>query len=288
MTDNPNYGGQGRPGDEYHDDQYSRPRRIRAGAPAMSDAPRVHSLNRATPEHEQGGYPPPRQGYPEQGGYPDQGYYLPATSSVRPVRARLWRPGYDQGWPALQGIYGARSTGLRPVAVRPRPRPRPVTTTTDASPGRHEGLELRAVTNSSDRHLLPATNSPATALATVVPEYGQPDYGRYDQAGYPPAPTAPEYDYGQPEPAGYGSAVGGAVTLQLDDGSGRTYQLREGANVIGRGQTHSSGCLICASPPPPGDPLGRPHGHVAGPELHQRHHREQRAGSGVAPLPMGM
>ena len=26
------------------------------------------------------------------------------------------------------------------------------------------------------------------------------------------------------------------MTLQLDDGSGRTYQLREGANVIGRGQ----------------------------------------------------
>lgn len=34
---------------------------------------------------------------------------------------------------------------------------------------------------------------------------------------------------------GYGSA-GANVTLQLDDGSGRTYQLREGANVIGRGQ----------------------------------------------------
>ena len=26
------------------------------------------------------------------------------------------------------------------------------------------------------------------------------------------------------------------MTLQLDDGSGRTYQLREGANVVGRGQ----------------------------------------------------
>ncbi len=38
--------------------------------------------------------------------------------------------------------------------------------------------------------------------------------------------------YGQ---GGY-SAAGSAVTLQLDDGSGRTYQLREGANVIGRGQ----------------------------------------------------
>ena len=35
--------------------------------------------------------------------------------------------------------------------------------------------------------------------------------------------------------AGY-SAAGSAVTLQLDDGSGRTYQLREGPNVIGRGQ----------------------------------------------------
>ncbi|MGC7219960.1 FHA domain-containing protein, partial [Mycobacteroides abscessus subsp. massiliense] len=37
--------------------------------------------------------------------------------------------------------------------------------------------------------------------------------------------------YGADYPAG-----GTTVTLQLDDGSGRTYQLREGANVIGRGQ----------------------------------------------------
>ena len=32
------------------------------------------------------------------------------------------------------------------------------------------------------------------------------------------------------------SSAGHAIILQLDDGSGRTYQLREGANVIGRGQ----------------------------------------------------
>ena len=32
------------------------------------------------------------------------------------------------------------------------------------------------------------------------------------------------------------SVTGHGITLQLDDGSGRTYQLREGANVIGRGQ----------------------------------------------------
>ena len=75
------------------------------------------------------------------------------------------------------------------------------------------------------------------------PEYGQPDYGRYDApAGYG-APQAGEYEYGQGgyAPGGYGQNDYGAVghttvTLQLDDGSGRTYQLREGANVIGRGQ----------------------------------------------------
>ena len=85
-------------------------------------------------------------------------------------------------------------------------------------------------------------------------DYAQPDYGRY---GEPPAgggyaepgygePAGGGYDYGPPAGApgggygGYGQADyppgGAAVTLQLDDGSGRTYQLREGANVIGRGQ----------------------------------------------------
>ncbi|WP_131810476.1 FHA domain-containing protein, partial [Mycolicibacter heraklionensis] len=55
------------------------------------------------------------------------------------------------------------------------------------------------------------------------------------------------YDYGQQAQGGYGEAPGGgygqraysapaSVTLQLDDGSGRTYQLHEGANVVGRGQ----------------------------------------------------
>ena len=72
-------------------------------------------------------------------------------------------------------------------------------------------------------------------------EYAQPDYGRYGEA-----PAGGGYDYGQPagQAGGYGGGYGQAdyaaggtsVTLQLDDGSGRTYQLREGANVIGRGQ----------------------------------------------------
>ncbi|MGV0797212.1 FHA domain-containing protein, partial [Mycolicibacterium elephantis] len=79
--------------------------------------------------------------------------------------------------------------------------------------------------------------------------YGAPpDYGRYGEpaGGYAEPgygePAGGGYDYGQP--AGYGAgygqadypAAGTSVTLQLDDGSGRTYQLREGSNVIGRGQ----------------------------------------------------
>ena len=84
-------------------------------------------------------------------------------------------------------------------------------------------------------------------------DYAQPDYGRYGEApagaGYADQgyaePAGAGYDYGPPGAApgyggGYGQgdypAGGATVTLQLDDGSGRTYQLREGANVIGRGQ----------------------------------------------------
>ena len=89
--------------------------------------------------------------------------------------------------------------------------------------------------------------------ATAAQAYGrqeyaqQPEYGRYGEAGAGYAEPgygepAGGYDYGRPAAGGYGygqgdyPAAGAAVTLQLDDGSGRTYQLREGANVIGRGQ----------------------------------------------------
>ena len=68
-------------------------------------------------------------------------------------------------------------------------------------------------------------------------EYGQP--GEYGQ----PADYGQPGDYGQQPGGGYGGygqggygSAGTAVTLQLDDGSGRTYQLREGSNIVGRGQ----------------------------------------------------
>ena len=81
--------------------------------------------------------------------------------------------------------------------------------------------------------------SPITAARTTASRTPLRAAAGYAEPGH-------DYDYGQPaESSGYGqggygqsgySPTGSAVTLQLDDGSGRTYQLREGPNVIGRGQ----------------------------------------------------
>ncbi|MGV9826850.1 MULTISPECIES: DUF3662 and FHA domain-containing protein [unclassified Gordonia (in: high G+C Gram-positive bacteria)] len=80
--------------------------------------------------------------------------------------------------------------------------------------------------------------------------YGQQpgyDYQQgYGQQGYEqPAPQGYGYDqgYGQQPAYGYDQNYGRpggyaptAITLILEDGSNRTFQLREGSNVIGRGQ----------------------------------------------------
>ena len=247
MTDNPSYRGQGRPGDEYYDDQYGQ------------GAPEQHH-----PGHpEQGGHPdpyaqqgyPPRQDYgsPAQGGYPDQGYQQPGYGGYPP-------PGYDQGYrQAPQGYPQAPQApqygpppGYAPPAPpqqdyygRPPARPE--------EPG-YGGYEPPRPAYPDQGYQQPGYGGYPRQ------DYGQPAQGGYPyEQGYAPpplaAPAAPEYDYGQPAqgsdygqpnyggyapPAGQGeypaAGAGLAVTLQLDDGSGRTYQLREGANVIGRGQ----------------------------------------------------
>ena len=84
------------------------------------------------------------------------------------------------------------------------------------------------------------------------PGYGQDPYGQpgYGQPGPPPGPPSPPGGYpaqggdpyGQPgyappappPPQGGGRQL--AATLQLDDGSNRSYSLKQGGNVIGRGQ----------------------------------------------------
>ena len=211
MSENSSYGGgqgQGRPGDDYYDDPHVPP----------------HDEPHAAPD-PRGGYQPEPGGYPEQrGGYPDQpGYGAPGPRGGYPDQ-----PGYPDprgGYPDQRGGYPDQ-----PGYGAPDPRggypdqggyPDPRGGYPDQGAGYDQG-------------------------------YGGGGYGRqdYGQSYAPPggggyAEPGRDYDYGPPADAGgyggYGqqggySSSGSAVTLQLDDGSGRTYQLREGPNVIGRGQ----------------------------------------------------
>ena len=77
------------------------------------------------------------------------------------------------------------------------------------------------------------------------PGYGQPGYqpgGGYPQSGgFPDQGGYPQQPGGAYPPSGPGGYPGGGqrqvvATLQLDDGSNRSYTLQPGSNVIGRGQ----------------------------------------------------
>jgi hypothetical protein len=267
--------GQGRPGDEYYDDRYGRPPHDDDRYGRSQDDPwggqdaRGGQEPRPPYPPEQGGYPPQQdQGYPpprrpDQGGYPDQGPggYQPPYEP-RPAAGYGGQGGYDPGYrqppqppagygPPPGGPQGYGDYGRGPA--RPDdggygpPEQRPVYP--EQGGGYDQGYQGGAPYGRQD--------------------YGRPDYGRYPEAppagydyGQPPSGYAEPggYDYGQPpsgysEPGGYdyGQPPGGyggyggygqgsypsfapGVTLQLDDGSGRTYQLTQGINVVGRGQ----------------------------------------------------
>jgi hypothetical protein len=221
MTENSSYGGgqgQGRPGDDYYDDPYAHPHEDPHAAPDP----------RAAHHPEQGGYPDQRGGYPEQRGGYDQGGY---GGGQRPD-AGYGHGSYGQPAGGGQGYDEYADYGRAPAhqddAGYSAPDQRGGYP--EQGGGYDQGYDQRGGYGRQD--------------------YGQQaDYGRQDYGQPYAAPSGGGYaepDYGQPaEPSGYGqggygqggySAAGSAVTLQLDDGSGRTYQLREGPNVIGRGQ----------------------------------------------------
>jgi hypothetical protein len=275
MSENSSYGGgqgQGRPGDDYYDDPYAPPHDDPHAAPDPRAGHQPEPGGYPDPRGgypDQGGYPPqyeqrPAGGYPEQrggygapdprGGYPDQGGY--------PDHAA----GYDQrgGYPEQRGGYPDQGGyppqyEQRPASGYPEQR--------GGYPDPRGGYPDQAGYGAPD----PRGGYPDQGGYPYQGGYpdqrgGYPDqgpgydqgygggYGRqdYGQSYAPPgggsgyAEPGRDYDYGPPADAtgyggGYGqqggySSSGSAVTLQLDDGSGRTYQLREGPNVIGRGQ----------------------------------------------------
>ncbi len=221
-----------------------------------------------------GGYPDQR-GYQGQGGYPDQGQggYPPQSYEQRPPAAGYGQgaqggQGYDQGYrqggeyaapgaPAGQPAggqpgYGAGGGGYGDYGRGPArqdeapysPPPAQQPSYPDQGGGYDQGYQQGGGYGQPDYgqgdYTQYAAAPPGGGYAAPPGGYGEPARSEYDY-GQASAPA----DYGQPAAGGYGdyaqggygSAPGGAaVTLQLDDGSGRTYQLREGSNIVGRGQ----------------------------------------------------
>jgi len=281
MTDNPSYrAGQGRPGDEYPDEQYGRPQEeSRAGAQEPPRAPYQPDQGYAANYEQQGHHS--RPAYPEQGGYPDQGYgqnhgsqdYAQAGPGFgpsygqpvqgydrRPPAGGYGAPGYEQGYRQAPGGYPPPGSQYGPPPGSGYAPPAPPAGDYDygrQAPGRYDepgyGRHEPRPAYPDQQGYQPGYGGGYGQPDHGYRDYGQPDYSQRDygqQPGYP-APAG-DYDYGQQAPAqgggypqqgGYAPPAGGdypsaghSIVLQLDDGSGRTYQLREGANVIGRGQ----------------------------------------------------
>ncbi|WP_322858246.1 DUF3662 and FHA domain-containing protein [Mycobacterium europaeum] len=220
-----------------------------------------------------GGYPEQRGYQGQGGGYPEQGQsgYAPQYEQRPPAPGGYGGQGYDQGYrqgggygpPAggqpgggQQGYGGYGEYGRGPA--RPEeggyapPEQRPAYPEQGAGgyeqgggyeqPGGYEqGYPQGGGYGRQDYA------GDYTQYAENVPGGGYPGQG----GGYAEAPQR-DYEYGQQadygqaadygqQAGGYGAyggygAAGTTVTLQLDDGSGRTYQLREGSNIVGRGQ----------------------------------------------------
>ena len=244
MTDNPSYRGgqgQGRPGDEYYDERYGRTQED----PRSPAGPGPDPRGGYPPEQggyppEQGGYPPQGEpGYPPRGGYPEQGY--PTQYDQRPPPHGYggppagppggYEPPYQQGPPPGYGGPPGRVRDTTTVVSRRRhrdgtkvpatagPSRVPATATTS-----RVAIHSRASPTGSPTTASPTTAATTRRAGTALPRPASTSTGR---AATPPAATA-RTTTGRPGTRN--------VTLQLDDGSGRTYQLREGANIIGRGQ----------------------------------------------------
>ena len=144
---------------------------------------------------------------------------LRGSARLRPggIPARRLRPGLrPAGWlPA-----GLRPGGLRPGRLRPAGLPGAAATT---RVGTSRATSSRATTRATRAAM--TSRVCAAGLRPGRLPAGRLPAGLRPQGGYDPA-------YGR-QAAGYAPA---AITLYLEDGSNRTFQLGAGSNVIGRGQ----------------------------------------------------
>ncbi|PXW36169.1 UNVERIFIED_CONTAM: FHA domain-containing protein [Williamsia faeni] len=168
----------------------------------------------------QPGYPPQQPGYGQgyqQGGYDPAAYAGEQQGAAAPDQQGYDQRGYDQGG-YDQGGYAADQGAY-------------------AQPGYDQGGYERGYDQQ------PAYGQQGYAQPGYDQGYQQGGYDQgygdqqayaADQGGYPPADQQGGYaGQGYAAPAGYAPS---SITLLLEDGSNRTFQLRNGSNVIGRGQ----------------------------------------------------
>ena len=195
--------------------------------------------------YDQGGYgQPPADPY-GQGGYDQAGYGQPPAPGGYDQGGYGGQPGYDQGGygqPPAPGGYDQGGYGQPP-----------------APGGYDQGGYGQPPADPYGQPPAPGGYDPGGYGQPPADPYGQP--GGYDPGGYgqPPAdPYGQQGGYGAPnsggfpqqqppadpygQPGGYGGPPAPpanrqlAASLQLDDGSNRSYSLKQGGNVVGRGQ----------------------------------------------------
>ncbi|OZE33588.1 peptide-binding protein [Rhodococcus sp. 05-2254-6] len=245
MTQNPGYDPQRDPADGHRPDPRARngyaggqdpryPAREQNGYDAQAYAPTEHD-----PRYDQQPYN--GQGYDEQP-YPEQGQAYSAAGQEQGYDPHAYGnpSGQDQGYDA-QG-YNAQGYDAHGYNAQGY----------DAQGYQYSGADSAAYSEAPYQEQ--AYNDPSGRYAEPqAAGYQQPGYQQpgYQQPGYdyPPAPAAygrgyPQQGagdrgdgYGYDQPASYAARSQAlAATLQLEDGSGRYFQLRDGQNIIGRGQ----------------------------------------------------
>ncbi|MFD5243256.1 DUF3662 and FHA domain-containing protein [Amycolatopsis sp. NPDC058340] len=209
-----------------------------AGDPAMSQPPGYGQYDQGDPYGQQGQYGYGQQAGQQQPGY-DQGYGGQQQGGYDQGYGGAQQPGYDQYGGQQQGGYDQGYGGQQPGYDQYGGG--------QQQPGYDQGYGGGAQQPGYDQYgggqQQPGYDQ-GYGGGAQQPGYdqygGQPQQGGYDQYG------GGQQQYGQPaadpyaQGGGYGGqpAAGRALTasLQLDDGSNRSYSLKQGGNVVGRGQ----------------------------------------------------
>lgn len=205
-----------------------------------------------------GGYAPQGGGYEDQAGYDQQAYGAQGYDQQAYDQQSYQQPGYDQqgygaqGYQQDQGGYPQEQAYGQDQAYGP-PADQAYGQQAYSQDYGQQGYADQGYADPGYQQQGYAAGAAGAGYDQGYADQGYADPGyqqqAYGQQGYAdqgyadPGYQQPDQGYQQQAYAGGGyqqpPAAAGRVltaTLQLEDGSGRYYQLREGSNIIGRGQ----------------------------------------------------